>query len=107
MLLVALIGRSITDMGMDGVGIDSSVTGRVAVQTTAFPELFQGVPEARGLLPVSTAAAANPPRPVAQGTLPMSPHSTFHPPHELGHRLESLSEPQPPASLPAQLALFH
>ena len=48
MLLVALIGRSIIDMGMDDVGIDSGVTGRVAVQTIAFPELFQGVPEARG-----------------------------------------------------------
>ena len=48
MLLVALIGRSIIDMGMDGVGIDSGVIGRVAVQTTAFPELFQGVPEAMG-----------------------------------------------------------
>ena len=48
MLLMALTGRSIIDMGMDDVGIDSGVTGRVAVQTTAFPELFQGVAEARG-----------------------------------------------------------
>lgn len=33
-------GRSIIDMGLDDVEIDSGVTGRVAVQTAAFPELF-------------------------------------------------------------------
>lgn len=36
MLLVALIGRSIREMEMDDVGIDSGGTGRVAVQTAAF-----------------------------------------------------------------------